>query len=116
MLSGLEFTRTKVWARQGSAVAPEAERRHSRCRLPPTAILPRGRPKPSSHQLAAAERFIRTLKEHLLWGRRFDTIEALRLALLEFTRTYNEQWMLEKSHDRSPAQVRRDLVGLAKAA
>ena len=64
----------------------------------------------------AAERFIRTLKENLLWVRRFDTIEALRLALLAFKRTYNEQWMLEKYHYRSPAQVRRDLVGLAKAA
>ena len=63
-----------------------------------------------------AERFIRTLKENLLWVRSFDTIEALRLALLEFKRTYNEQWMLEKYHYRSPAQVRRDLVGLAKAA
>ena len=48
--------------------------------------------------------------------RSFDTIEALRLALLEFKRTYNEQWMLEKYHYRSPAQVRRDLVGLVKAA
>ena len=63
-----------------------------------------------------AERFIRTLQEHLLWVRSFDTIEALRLALLEFKRTYNEQWMLEKYHYRSRAQVRRDLVGLAKAA
>ena len=63
-----------------------------------------------------AERFIRTLKENLLWVRSFDTIEALRLALLEFKRTYNEQWMLEKYHYRSPAQVRRDLVGLVKAA
>ena len=43
-------------------------------------------------------------------------LEDLRLALLEFKRTYNEQWMLEKYHYRSPAQVRRDLVGLAKAA
>ena len=31
-----------------------------------------------------AERFIRTLKENLLWVRRFETIEELRLALLEF--------------------------------
>ena len=31
-----------------------------------------------------AERFIRTLKENLLWVRSFDTIEALRLALLAF--------------------------------
>ena len=63
-----------------------------------------------------AERFIRTLKENLLWVRSFDTIEELRLALLAFKRTYNAQWMLEKYHYRSPAQVRRDLVGLDAAA
>ena len=34
-----------------------------------------------------AERFIRTLKENLLWVRSFETIEELRLALLEFQRT-----------------------------
>ena len=62
-----------------------------------------------------AERFIRTLKENLLWVRSFDTIEELRLALLEFKRTYNEQWMLEKYHYQSPAQVRRDFVGLDAA-
>ena len=63
-----------------------------------------------------AERCIRTLKENLLWVRSFETIEDLRLALLAFTRTYNEQWMLEKYAYRSPAQVRRDLVGLDAAA
>ena len=63
-----------------------------------------------------AERFIRTLKEHLLWVRSFETIEELRLALLAFKRTYNEQWMLEKDDYRSPAQVRRDLLGLDAAA
>ena len=52
-----------------------------------------------------AERFIRTLKENLLWVRSFETIEELRLALLAFKRTYNEQWMLEKYDYRSPAQV-----------
>ena len=63
-----------------------------------------------------AERFIRTLKENLLWVRSFDTLEELRLALLEFKRTYNEHWMLERYDYRSPAQVRRDLVGLDAAA
>ena len=63
-----------------------------------------------------AERVIRTLKENLLWVRSFETIEALRLALLKFKRTYNEQWMLEKYDYRSPAQVRRDLLGLDAAA
>ena len=51
-----------------------------------------------------------------LWVRSFDTIEELRLALLEFKRTYNEHWMLERYDYRSPAQVRRDLVGLDAAA
>ncbi len=31
-----------------------------------------------------AERFIRTLKENLLWVQTFDTVEQLRLALLDF--------------------------------
>ena len=35
-----------------------------------------------------AERFIRTLKENLLWVRTFDTIEELRAALVEFARRY----------------------------
>src|SRR5258705_2143440 len=39
-----------------------------------------------------AERFIRTLKENLLWVRTFDTIEELRAALVEFARHYNETW------------------------
>ena len=37
-----------------------------------------------------AERFIRTLKENLLWVRTFDTIEELRAALVEFARHYNK--------------------------
>ena len=49
-----------------------------------------------------AERFIRTLKENLLWVRSFATIEALRLALLAFKRTYNEQWMLENTTIEAP--------------
>ena len=62
-----------------------------------------------------AERFIRTLKENLLWVRSFATIEELRLALLAFKRTYNEQWMLEKYDYRSPAQVRRAGRGSVEA-
>ena len=63
-----------------------------------------------------AERFIRTVKENLLWVRSFETIEELHLALLEFQRTYNEQWMLAKYDYRSPAQVRRDFDGLDAVA
>ena len=53
-----------------------------------------------------AERFIRTLKENLLWVRDFNTIEELRLALLEFRRCYNETWILERHGYRTPAAIR----------
>jgi hypothetical protein len=54
------------------------------------------------------ERFIRTLKENLLWVRTFDTVEELRLALLAFQTTYNEHWLIERHNHRSPTQFRRD--------
>ena len=55
-----------------------------------------------------AERFIRTLKENLLWVRIFRTVEELRLALLDFRQTYNEHWPIERQGYRSPAQLRCD--------
>jgi len=53
-----------------------------------------------------AERFIRTLKENLLWVRRFDTIEELRLALHSFKDTYNQTWIVERHGYQTPAAVR----------
>src|SRR5690349_6115370 len=43
-----------------------------------------------------AERFIRTLKENLLWVQTFDTVEDLRQALLAFRETYNATWLIER--------------------
>jgi hypothetical protein len=43
-----------------------------------------------------AERFIRTLKENLLWIRSFDTVEELRLALLTFRDIYNTTWLIQR--------------------
>jgi len=63
-----------------------------------------------------AERFIRTLKEQLLWVRTFDTVEELRLALHDWLMLYNERWLLERHGYRSPAQVRRDLLASEHAA
>ncbi len=64
-----------------------------------------------------AERFIRTLKENLLWVRTFATVEELVEALREFKRTYNEQWLIGRHDHRPPSQVRRDFVdGMAAAA
>jgi putative transposase len=58
-----------------------------------------------------AERFIRVLKENLLWARRFDTVEELRSALLAFQRAYNQSWIIERHGYRAPAQVRADQIG-----
>ncbi|MFD2235801.1 transposase, partial [Phaeospirillum tilakii] len=55
-----------------------------------------------------AERFIRTLKENLLWVHTFDTVEDLRLALVDFRRRYNDEWILERHEYRTPAQVRAE--------
>jgi putative transposase len=55
-----------------------------------------------------AERFIRTLKENLLWVQTFDTIEELRAALVEFATRYNETWLVARHGYRTPAQVRAE--------
>jgi transposase InsO family protein len=57
-----------------------------------------------------AERFIRTLKEQLLWVRSFATVAELVEALRQFKATYNERWLIGRHGHRSPSQVRRDLV------
>jgi transposase InsO family protein len=64
-----------------------------------------------------AERFVRTLKENLLWVRHFETVEELRLALLEFQETYNNHWMIGRHGYKTPAQVKaRQMACLMKAA
>lgn len=63
-----------------------------------------------------AERFIRTLKENLLWVRTFDTVEQLRQALLEFRRTYNSTWLIERHGFRTPDAVRKDQLSPAALA
>lgn len=64
-----------------------------------------------------AERFIRTLKENLLWVRVFETIEELRQALLAFRETYNTHWLIERHGFMTPTAFRqRQLQPPAKAA
>lgn len=53
-----------------------------------------------------AERFVRTLKEQVLWLRRFATIEELRMELQAFRIRYNTNWLLGRHGYRSPATVR----------
>ena len=47
----------------------------------------------------------------------FATIEELRMALIDFMRIYNEQWILERHDYQTPNQVRQSLLQeKAKAA
>jgi putative transposase len=57
-----------------------------------------------------AERFIRTLKENLLWIRSFATVSELVEALRDFKRRYNEQWLIERHGFRTPGQARSDVL------
>lgn len=53
-----------------------------------------------------AERFIRTLKEQLLWLETFETIEELQEALKAFRDWFNTQWLLQRHGHQTPAEVR----------
>ena len=63
-----------------------------------------------------AKRFIRTLKENLLWVRTFDTVEELRQALLAFRDTYNTSWLIERHGFQTPAAVRQNQLSPAALA
>jgi putative transposase len=63
-----------------------------------------------------AERFIRTLKENMLWIRSFDTVEELRLALLAFRDIYNTSWLIQRLDYRPPAEVRQQQLSTVAIA
>ena len=63
-----------------------------------------------------AERFIRTLKENLLWVRTFDSVEELRRALLSFRETYNATWLIERHGFMPPDAVRAEQLSAAALA
>lgn len=62
------------------------------------------------------ERFIRTLKEQLLWVRVFQNVEELRCALAEFRERYNQRWIVQRLNYLTPAQARQQLLALGAAA
>ena len=63
-----------------------------------------------------AERFIRTLKENLLWVHTFDTVEELRQALLAFRETYNSTWLIQRHGFRPPDAIRANQLPPAALA
>jgi transposase InsO family protein len=56
------------------------------------------------------ERFIRTLKEQLLWLRRFGSGAELDTALREFRDRFNQHWIIGRIGYRTPAQHRCELL------
>ena len=64
-----------------------------------------------------AERFMRTLKENLLWLTTCETVEDLCLALHECQRQYNATWLIGRHGYKAPTQVRQaQRCALAHAA
>lgn len=63
-----------------------------------------------------AERFVRTLKEQLLWLERFESVEALRLGLLDFRDRYNREWLIQRHGHKTPWEKRCEFGGEEKVA
>lgn len=53
------------------------------------------------------ERFFRTLKEQVVHGRIFQTIEEVRDAVRDFITRYNAEWLIEKNGHLSPNAMRK---------
>ena len=52
------------------------------------------------------ERFNRTLKEQVIYGRVFQNLDDLRQAVLEFRDNYNRHWRFEKLGFMTPLEAR----------
>jgi transposase InsO family protein len=52
------------------------------------------------------ERFFRTLKEQIVHGRIYQTIDDVRDAVRSFVARYNAEWLIEKNGLRSPCEAR----------
>ncbi len=52
------------------------------------------------------ERFFRTLKEQIVHGRIYQTIDEARDAVRDFVARYNAEWLIEKNGLRSPSDAR----------
>ena len=53
-----------------------------------------------------AERFFRTFKEQVVYGRIYQTIDDVRTAVRVFFKRYNAEWLIEKNGLRSPHHTR----------
>ncbi len=63
-----------------------------------------------------AERFIRTLKEQVLWVERFATLAELLAALHAFKDRYNRTWLVQKHRHLTPTAARAALSSNTEVA
>jgi putative transposase len=63
-----------------------------------------------------AERFVRTLKEELLWLQTFATIDELHEALHAFEDRYNRAWLIARHGYRTPREQYAALTGRTENA
>jgi putative transposase len=52
-----------------------------------------------------AERFIRTLKEQVIWARTYTTLDELRTAIARFIVLYNTRWIIERHGHHTPREI-----------
>lgn len=62
-----------------------------------------------------AGRFIRTLKEQVIWARRWDTIEELAAAVRAFVELYKGEWLIERHGHRAPREAYEAAIKAAAA-
>ncbi len=63
-----------------------------------------------------AERFIRIIKELLIYGRVSQNLQEVREAVRHFVDTYNREWLVEKNGFKSPWQARAQWLAQASLA
>ncbi|HZK13411.1 MAG TPA: integrase core domain-containing protein, partial [Desulfobaccales bacterium] len=63
-----------------------------------------------------AERFFRTIKEQVIYGRVFQNLQEAREAVRRFVDTYNCEWPVEKNGFKSPWQARAQWLAQASLA
>jgi hypothetical protein len=52
-----------------------------------------------------AVRFIRTLKEQVIWVKLYDTVDELAAAIKAFVALYNREWLIERHGHRTPHEA-----------
>jgi hypothetical protein len=50
-------------------------------------------------------RALHPLKEQCLWAKLYENVEELRAAVIEFTRRYNHEWLIERHGHTTPREA-----------